>query len=185
MSIETEVKVKVEDVDEFCRVLLALNPRVLTGRHFEDNHLLDFSDRRLASEHSLVRVRFANGRHILTYKGAPRAGGIFKVREELETTIGDGPVLLQTFERIGLRVAFRYQKYRREFLLADVHLAVDETPIGNYVELEGEEPQILNLAKTLGISQSQFLRSSYYSLYREYCIDKGVTPGFMVFQHET
>ena len=185
MGIETEVKVGIENAENFSRDLQTLNPAVISARHFEDNHLLDFADRRVASSRSLIRVRLVDGRHSFTYKGPPRREGIFKTREELETSVADGVVLLQVLERMGLGVYFRYQKYRREYLLDDVHVAVDETPIGNYVELEGSEQGIVAIAGKLGIAQMRFLRSSYYSLYLEYCNARGVTPGFMVFESET
>ena len=38
-----------------------------------------------------------------------------KVREELETLVGDGEVLLRVLEELGLHVWFRYEKYREEF----------------------------------------------------------------------
>ncbi len=185
LGIETEVKIRIREAEDFCRSLSVLNPEILSARHLEDNNLLDFSDRRLASSRSLIRVRLEDGKHSFTYKGPPQPNGIFKTREELETPVGDGTILLQALERIGLVVAFRYQKYRREFLVGGVHVAVDETPIGNYVELEGLEQGILHVAEKLGIARTQFLRSSYYSLYLEYCSERGVTPGFMVFEHET
>jgi len=162
-----------------------LNPGVLSARHFEDNHLLDFADRRLSSDNCLLRVRSADERHFLTYKGPPRHEGIFKTREELETSVENGAILLQTLERVGLGVCFRYQKYRQEFVVDDIHIAVDETPIGNYVELEGSETGIRNIARMMGIAEEQFLRSSYYSLYVEHCREKGENPGFMVFQSAT
>jgi adenylate cyclase class 2 len=181
LSTETEIKVKIDDVGDFCRRLSALNPRAITGRHFEDNRLLDFPDRRLGISHCLLRIRFTEGRHFLTYKGPPKAGGIFKIREELETVIESGEILLAALERIGLSTSFRYQKYRREFALGGVQIAVDETPIGNYAEFEGSENGILELAAKIGVDQRWFLRSSYYSLYLEYCREQGKTPDFMVF----
>ena len=158
-----------------------MNPEVLSARHFEDNHLLDFPDQRLASGQCLLRIRFADGIYVLTYKGPPRPEGIFKIREELETKLEDGAILLEVLERVGMRICFRYQKYRSEFLLDDTHIAVDETPIGNYVEFEGSEAQIQALAGKMGIAEAQFLRSSYHSLYLEYCREKGETPTFLVF----
>lgn len=182
MSIETEIKVKLEDAGAFCRRLSALGPEFLSSRHFEDNYLLDFPDRRLGDCHCLLRIRFADGQHVLTYKGPPRAEGLFKVREELETGIENGEVLLQALERIGMSVSFRYQKYRQEFVLGEVHIAIDETPIGNYAEFEGSETGILDVAARMGINKTRFLRSSYYSLYLEYCREKETTPEFMVFE---
>jgi adenylate cyclase class 2 len=181
LSTETEIKIKIEDFADFCRRLNALNPVTTAVRHFEDNRLLDFPDRRLGSSQCLLRIRITEGRHLLTYKGPPKAEGIFKVREELETGLDSGEMLLTALERIGMNISFRYQKYRREFALGDVHIAVDETPIGNYAEFEGPETGILDLAAKMGVDQRRFLRSSYYSLYLEYCREEGKTPGFMVF----
>jgi adenylate cyclase class 2 len=80
-----------------------------------------------------------------------------------------------------MRVTFRYQKYRREFALDEVHVTVDETPIGNYAEFEGSEDGIRALARRMEIEESRFLRLSYYSLYLEYCREAGKVPEFMVF----
>jgi predicted adenylyl cyclase CyaB len=159
-----------------------LNPEILSARHFEDNCLLDFPDSRLGLSQCLLRIRFADGRHFLTFKGPPRPDGIFKTREELETILGDGEILLQALERIGMNVSFRYQKYRQEFVAGDVRVAVDETPIGNYAEFEGSETGIRLLASRMGIDESRFLRSSYYSLYLDYCRRRNERPGFMVFE---
>lgn len=181
LSTETEIKVNIEDPGDFCRRLSVLNPVILSARHFEDNYLLDFPDQKLRSSQCLVRIRFAEGRHVLTYKGPPRPQGIFKVREELETTVEDGEILLQALDRIGMRVCFRYQKYRREFSVGEIHVTVDETPIGNYAEFEGSESEIRALAGKMSIAEAQFLRSSYYSLYLEHCREKGKTPEFMIY----
>jgi adenylate cyclase class 2 len=181
LSTETEIKIKINDPSGFCFRINALEANTVSDRHFEDNYLLDFPDKRLQLNRCLLRIRFAEELGVLTYKGPPREEGIFKTREELETRLENGATTLQILERIGMRVCFRYQKYRRELALGGVHVAVDETPIGNYVEFEGPEKNILDLARKLGIAESQFLRSSYYSLYQEYCQRKGIAPGFMVF----
>ena len=181
LSTETEIKVNIEDPGDFCRRLSILNPVILSDRHFEDNYLLDFPDQKLKSSQSLLRIRFAAGRHFLTYKGAPLPQGIFKIREELETTVENAEILLQVLDRIGMRVCFRYQKYRREFSVGEIHVAVDETPIGNYTEFEGSESEIRELAGKMSIAEAQFLRSSYYSLYLEHCREKGKTPEFMIY----
>ena len=89
--------------------------------------------------------------------------------------------MLQILEKIGMQVSFRYQKYRQEYALDGVHVAVDETPIGNYVEFEGSKEGIQNLAHTMGIREEQFLNASYYSLYIAYCRERGAVPKFMIF----
>jgi adenylate cyclase class 2 len=181
MSTETEIKVKISDPAAFCLRLSSLGARPLSERHFEDNHLLDFPDGRLRANQCLIRIRQAMDQACITFKGTPRAEGLFKVREELETRIEDGAIALKILERLGLSVCFRYQKYRREYTVEEVHVAVDETPVGNYAEFEGSEEGIRNLAAKMGIGESQFLRASYASLYLDYCRKRGEEPGFMIF----
>jgi predicted adenylyl cyclase CyaB len=181
LGTETEIKIKIEDPESFCRRLQEIGSRVSSVRHFEDNSLLDFPDKRLQLHQSLIRIRSAGGQGYLTFKGPPRPEGIFKVREELETNVGNSESALQILERLGMRICFRYQKYRREFAIEDVAIAVDETPIGNYAEFEGSESGILELARKMRIYSPEFLRASYYSLYVEYCERTGETPRFMTF----
>ena len=181
MSTETEIKIEIQNPQDFCGRLQALNPRILSARHFEENHLFDFPDKALQSRRSIIRIRQAGQKAILTYKGPPKEEGIFKTREELETELESGTIALEILQRLGMREWFRYQKYRREFESDKVIIAVDETPIGNFVELEGSESAIDNLAFRLNIERSRFMRNSYYFLYLEYCRLKGTEPGNMVF----
>jgi adenylate cyclase, class 2 len=181
LGTEIEIKIFIGDADAFGLQLQELGARPLSGRHFEDNHLFDFPDDRLQKHRELIRIRSADGRGVLTYKGPPLPAGIFKVREELETKIESADIALQILARIGMKVSFRYQKYRRDYEIDEVTVSIDETPIGNYAELEGAEAGILSLARKMEIDSSEFLRASYYSLYVEYCEKRGVAPGFMIF----
>jgi adenylate cyclase class 2 len=182
LSTETEIKISVSSIENFIEKLRGHNPRVVADRHFEDNRLLDFPDKRLQNAGCIVRIRYAGERSFLTYKGPPEAEGIFKSREELETKLEDGDTALQILEKLGMRVWFRYQKYRREYEVDSVIVAVDETPIGNYVEIEGSEKCICDFAGKMGIEESKFLRQSYYSLYLDECRFKGKKPGDMILE---
>jgi len=181
LSTETEVKIIIRNPEDFCNQLNGFSPRVISARHFEDNHLLDFPDKSLQTARCMIRIRHAGEKAFLTYKGPSRAEGIFKTREEIETELDDGISALQILEKLGMRVWFRYQKYRREYEMDGVIVAVDETPIGNYVEIEGSEKQICDFAGRIGIAESQFLRHSYHSLYIEGCRSSGKKPGNMIF----
>jgi adenylate cyclase, class 2 len=181
LGTETEIKIRLTDCEDFCRDLQIFDFRVLAKRHFEDNCLLDFPDGKLQMSRCMIRVRHENDRAILTYKGPPNPEGLFKVREELETGIQSGEIALQILERLGMHIWFRYQKYRREFEVEKVTVAVDETPIGNYAEFEGSETAILDLAGKMRIEPSGFLRESYYSLYMGYCEKRGKPPSHMIF----
>ncbi len=188
MPVETEIKILLSEVTEFRSRLELLGPVLLSERHFEDNFVLDYPDGRLRCQSCLLRVRKTKGKESVTFKGPPLPSRLFKRREELESEVGNADILLQIFEHMGLRVWFRYQKYREEYQIAvaegpagKLHLALDFTPIGDYAELEGTEDGIRTVAAALGFSESQFLRDSYYSLFAQYCGERGQDTGHMVF----
>ena len=188
MAVETEIKVSLASTGVVREQLAPLGCSLLSSRHFEDNYLLDFADGRLKERMLLLRVRLVGGKAWLTYKGPPRPEGIFKVREELEISVEDGSVALRILENLDLRVWFRYQKYREEYAVPvpgesgqEIHLALDETPIGTYAEFEGAEEAIRATASALGFDESKFVRASYYSLYLQYCGSRGEVAGHMVF----
>ncbi len=192
MRLETEVKIKVNDIAAFRARLHAMDAAAVSERHLEDNYILDFADSRLRSQQSMLRLRYTSGGAFVTFKGPPQAGSPFKIREELETTIGDVALALTVFDRLGLKTWFRYQKYREEYDLVSgepgsgpVRVAVDETPIGNYAELEGSQQDIRRAAAALNFCESDFIRASYYWLYVQFCHERGRAPANMLFPDST
>ena len=119
------------------------------GRRLQEDCLLDTVDEALHARRCVLRVRIESGKSLLTFKG-PVQPSVMKVREELETVIGNGPLMLRILEELGFRVWFRYQKYREEFALEDVIVAIDETPVGTFVEIEGGERGIGDMAQRPG-----------------------------------
>jgi adenylate cyclase class 2 len=88
-----------------------------------------------------------------------------KIREEHETAVTDPIALSRLLEGLGFHVWFRYEKFREEFAAPGVVIAVDETPVGTYVEIEGEESAIVSTASALGRTEADFILQSYRSLF--------------------
>ncbi len=172
---EIEVKLRFNDLDAFARAGIALEME--SARHFEDNWLLDSPDRRLGAGAAILRVRSAAGRGSITYKekaGDDAPASQFKKRIEIETAIDDPESALAIFERLGYRKWFRYQKYRTVYLAtlpdeSKLHLMFDETPLGSFVELEGEEEIIAQAVKLLGVSPGEYVLESYLEIQAEHC----------------
>jgi len=191
MATETEIKVRLADEVEFRRRLDRMNPVPVSERHFEDNFLLDFPGATLRSRGCLLRVRITEGKATVTHKGPAQQISRFKVREETETVVEDGDIALEIFKKIGLRIWFRYQKYRQEYDLpvsdgpdGRIRLAIDETPVGWYLEFEGTEEGIRLATGDLGFEENQYLRDSYHTLYLQSCLDEGREPDHMTFSPE-
>ena len=183
MAVEREVKLRFASAEVARERILdaAVGATPLRGRRLQEDCLLDTSDNQLLQRRAALRVRSENGKSLLTFKG-PVQPSIFKVREEHETVVADGAVLLTILAELGWRVWFRYEKYREEFAAEDVTIAIDETPIGVFVEVEGVEEHIARTAAALGKTPDDYVTASYRSLYLDHCREKGVDPGDMLFR---
>jgi adenylate cyclase class 2 len=178
--LEREVKLRFDSVDEARRAVLAAGCTPRLGRRLQADALLDTSDEQLRTRRCVLRVRMENGKSRVTFKG-PVQPSVVKVREELETLVGDGEVLLRILEELGLHVWFRYEKYREEFSHDDVIVAIDETPVGVFVEIEGGEQGIETTAAALGRSRGDYILDSYRSLFLQHREAFGLTSSDMVF----
>jgi adenylate cyclase class 2 len=178
--LEREIKLRFGSADEARVAILALGATPLLGRRLQEDSLLDTPDGHLRERRSVLRVRMENGKSRVTFKGPVQLSAM-KVREEVETVVGDGEVLLRVFRELGLEVWFRYEKYREEFSHEDVTIAVDETPLGVYVEIEGSERGIETTAAALGRTPSDYIVDSYRGLFLQQRETLGLTGCDMVF----
>jgi len=179
-TLEREVKLRFSSADEARRAVLAAGVTPLLGRRLQEDALLDTSGGQLGKDGCTLRVRFENGHSRLTFKG-PLQPSVVKVREELETVVADGEVLVRVLETLGLRIWFRYEKYREEFTHEDVIVAIDETPVGVYVELEGSETGIARMTEAIGRSPADYIVDSYRGLFLKYRDALGLDGPDMVF----
>jgi adenylate cyclase, class 2 len=173
MTIETEIKFRVADLTALAHRLEEVGFRVKTPRSFESNVLYDTPDRRLRARTEILRIRSYAGRWTLTHKRLPP--GVpgedrHKHRVETETAVANGDALSEVFVSLGLVAAFRYEKWRSEWDDGEGHCVIDETPIGDYAELEGAPEWIDRVASRLGIDSAEYLTLSYgrlFDLWRE------------------
>jgi len=183
VMLEREVKLRFDSVHEARVAILTAGATPLRGRRLQEDCLLDTADDLLRRRRCVLRIRTENGKSLMTFKG-PVQPGRMKLRDEHETVVGDGEVLLTVFRELGLRVWFRYQKYREEFAAEEVTVALDETPVGTFVEIEGGERGIMTMTAALGRTQSDFVLDSYRGLFTQYREQYGLTGSDMVFDDE-
>jgi adenylate cyclase class 2 len=168
MAVETEIKFRVSDLAGLSERLAAAGFHVHTPRSFEANLLYDTPDRHLRAHTEILRIRNYAGRSTVTYKRLPTNGPSedrHKHRVETETEVADGDALAEIFLSLGLVAAFRYEKWRTEWTDGEGHCVVDETPIGDYAELEGSPEWIDRAAARLGVDPSRYITLSYGRLF--------------------
>jgi adenylate cyclase, class 2 len=180
VTLEREIKLRFADPETARAAVLRTGATPLHGRRLQEDCLLDTPGEVLRLRRCVLRVRIESGKTFLTFKGPVQASSM-KVRDEFETVVADGAVLLKVLEELGFRVWFRYHKYREEFALDDVVVAVDETPLGTFVEVEGSARGIADMAVALDRGPADYLVDSYRRLYLHDCAARGVTPADMLF----
>jgi adenylate cyclase class 2 len=130
----------------------------------------------------ILRIRNYAGNWTLTHKRlpSPDISGIalpeisrHKHRIETETSVAHGAALAELFLSLGLVAAFRYEKWRTEWADhgehgAGGHCVIDETPIGNYAELEGSSEWIDRAALQLGVDTADYITLSYGRLFDQW-----------------
>jgi adenylate cyclase, class 2 len=171
VAVETEIKFRVKDIAALAGRLHDTGFHLDTPRSFETNVLYDMHDRQMRARTEILRIRNYNGRCVLTHKRLPddRPGeDRHKHRIETETDVADGNALAEVFRSLGLVPAFRYEKWRTEWSDGEGHCVVDETPIGNFAELEGTPEWIDRSATRLGISDHEKLTLSYGRLFDQW-----------------
>jgi adenylate cyclase class 2 len=187
--LETEIKLPARDRKQVAKQLAQLGFKVIKPRHFESNYLFDFPDLRLGKSGRLLRLRFAAGESLLTFKGPPLRARRYARRREVEIRVGNGVLLREVLKNLDLREVFAYEKFRTVFggaaqasLHAPPQAVFDETPVGNYLELEGPAKWIDRVASRLGYSPRDYITATYLSLYLQNCRTQGRKPRNMVFK---
>jgi adenylate cyclase, class 2 len=208
---EIEVKLRVSDVLALRLRLKQLRATQIVPRTFESNTLYDTPEQNLRRRGQLIRIRIeqsASKRNkgaanqspaaILTYKGpahrsptvkkgAKERNRRYKIREEVEITLDGGEQMTRILRALCLRPMFQYEKFRTTYALPEipnVKVELDETPIGLFLELEGEVSAIDRAARSLGYSRTDYISKTYRALYIADCRRRGIKSTDMLFQRK-
>jgi adenylate cyclase, class 2 len=162
---EIEIKFRISDLADLTRRLRAAKFRLITPRTREVNTLYDLPGQPLRKRGDLLRLRRYGKDWVLTHK-AKGTVGRHKTRIETETAVADGEKMHAILLALGFQPTFRYEKFRAEWSDdGHGHVVVDETPIGNFGEIEGPARWIDKVANALGIRPHHYLTDTYAGLF--------------------
>lgn len=190
---EIEIKLRVDDLRALVHRLRQLGAHCL-GRVHEHNTLFDTPAHDIRLGHRLLRLRVETpagsslipagpARAWITSKRppAPSAPSRYKQTLESEASVSPRANWLARFRAVGLVAGFRYEKFRTGFRLGPLHLDLDETPVGVFLELEGPPREIDRVARALGYASRHYIRATYWDLYVADARRRGKTPRHMLF----
>jgi len=164
MAKEVEVKFRIADPKQIRRALKNSGFKQVTRSTHEMNALYDLPGQKLRKKGELLRLRKYGDTWVLTHKAKGKAG-IHKTRVELETRVESGEQMDAVLRALGFAPTFRYEKYRAEWTDGTGHVVLDETPIGNFGEIEGPPRWIDGTAQALGIAPADYITQTYADLF--------------------
>ncbi len=162
--IEIEVKIKIADIEPYHDKLKRLGAECIKPRHFEENVLYDYSEKPLFHRRKALRLRRMGKKTFLTFKGTPQRSRQFKIRDEFETEIKNQKEMKKILKALGLKPVYEYRKHRTVYKKKQIKICLDEISIGQFIELEGPQSDIVRFAQTLGFSRKDFIKDDYISL---------------------
>lgn len=162
--MEIEVKIKIENPEQLKDKLAELGAILIKERYQEENTLYDSSSRSLYKRQCALRLRFENRKTFLTFKGPPLKSRKFKIRQEYETEVKNRKQCKKILKELGFILAFSYNKHRSVYKKKNLKICLDETSIGNFMELEGERQDIVRFAHSLNFSKEDFIKLDYIQL---------------------
>ena len=164
MPKEIEIKFRIDDLPALTRALEQAGFKQLTRSTHEMNSLYDLPGQKLRKRGEMLRLRKYGETWVLTHKAKSKPGR-HKVRVELETRIENGEQMDAILRTLGFAPTFRYEKYRAEWSDGTGHVVLDETPIGNFGEIEGLPRWIDRTARALGIGRSDYITQTYAPMF--------------------
>lgn len=191
---EIEIKLRVAEVSALLRKLAKLGASA-EGRVLERNTLYDAADSDFRRTGRLLRVRIetpagsaaikaGKGTALVTFKAPPgdRRQSHYKEKLESEVVVGNPEAWGRALVALGFKPGFQYEKYRSSFRSQSVHICLDETPIGDFLELEGAPARIDQVARRLGYRPRDYIRATYWDLYAADCARRGRSPRNLLFR---
>lgn len=181
MAQEIEIKFRVADLRALARKLRSAGFHLVTKRTHEINTLYDLPGEVLRNRKELLRIRQYGSEWTVTHKSGTKRGR-HSSRVELETRVADGKKIEAILYALGYTPSFRYEKFRAEWSDGKGQVVVDETPIGNFCEIEGKPRWIDATAKKLAVETDDYITKNYASLFADWKRDQKSVAEEMTFR---
>jgi len=167
VPIEIEKKYRLSSKQR--ELVLKQLPRIgakFKGEEFEENIL--YGGGTLNPSHSVLRLRRAGKRAILTYKERYPGASSIKHQREDETEIENVQAMDAILQALGFAPILIYEKRRMTWLLRDAQIVVDDLPFGFFMEIGGSESEIREIEQSLAMKSMRTERLTYPQLTLKY-----------------
>lgn len=179
---EIEAKFLVRDLHNIELVLIKLKADLQQSRCLEKNFRFDTKENKLSSESKVLRLR-QDSQQWMTYKEPGETIDGIPTRKEIEFSISDLNGAKSFLEALGFGIIQIYEKYRTVYFLNNSRIMLDELPIGDFVEIESDEVQLIKkVASDLRLRWALRVDHSYLTIFNNLCLAKGIEPRDLSFE---
>jgi len=127
-----------------------------------------YSSPGLDLEGAVLRLRRIDKRAILTFKKRFISPSSVKRQLEEETEVEDGDAMERILDRLGFKPSLIYEKRRETWEYHSTEIAIDELPFGWFLEIEGDEADIVAVEQAIGMDDSTAEEATYPALTRKF-----------------
>ena len=171
-NLEIEIKIKIHNIETLREKIRTQDFCLVEHNTLEHNIVFDTTEQRLKKNKCLLRLRRKKNKYILTFKRPPAKAlksKKYKIRDETEVEVSDFENTKTIIRALGFDVFFIYEKYREVYKRknGNVKIMMDQTPIGDFIEIEGSAEEIDQIASALGFTPRDYITANYYTLFRE------------------
>ncbi|MDQ3918223.1 MAG: class IV adenylate cyclase [Acidobacteriota bacterium] len=170
-EIEKKYRLTRDEAERVRRRLEEMSGEVGRGSQFEENVI--YTGPGLDPRRRVLRLRRRGERAILTFKEREPSPSAIKRQREDETEVSDADALAAILDALGYRPTLVYEKRRTTWHLGGVEVVLDELPFGLFLEIEGEESQILEAERLLDLEAAEAEHAPYPELTLRHGTDRG------------
>jgi adenylate cyclase class 2 len=165
--LEVELKVKVPALDPV-RIRLFDHQAKFLGKVHEHDIFYNAPHRDFGVTDEAVRVRYADDRAVVTYKGPKIKKFGLKAREELNFGVESGEPFETMLLRLGFTKTAEVNKWRENYRLGNTTISLDDVEgLGTFAEIEviaengADNPttKIGKIARKIGVEGEPILES--------------------------
>jgi len=176
---EVELKFKVDNYVNIKNLLKKLGAEFV-GKAFERTVRFDTENQSLEQDGKFLRTR-TGFKNVITFKRKIENND-FKEREEVEFEIADTEKMNYILKNLGFSKILIMEKHREKWNFNNTEVVLDELPMGNYMEIEGDEESIVKVANSLELNLDDKITGTYWDIWKDFSKKNGIDDENIIFK---
>jgi adenylate cyclase class 2 len=173
--MEVELKFQIVDFQNLLKKIEKEKFKMTMPETHELSIMYDNGEGLMHKTDGRIRVRKSGDKIEFCYKKPITREGV-KKEIEYEVVVSDFDNLTKIISEMGFASTTSYERYRTEFFKEKIKITLDRYPFANFIEIEGNEDDIWEVAKKLDLKKENNLTQSCDTLFTKWRESKSLKP---------